>query len=361
MTAAPPASSNRTTAAPPAREPLVLGIESSCDETAAAVLRGTTILSNVIASQTELHAPLGGVVPELASRRHLEQIDLVIDAALARAGCGLDDLDGVAVTHGPGLVGCLLVGLQAAKAIAWGRGLPLLAVNHLEGHLRSVWLEHGDIPSPSMNLVASGGHTGLYLIEGDSPPRRIARTRDDAAGEAFDKVAKMLGLPYPGGPVVDRLAPSGDARAVRLSPPRMSDGSLDFSFSGFKTAALRHAQTRGLTRPYPAPDRDDPSQETRDLLASFQASVVAFLCDRLMTAAEEAGARAVCLSGGVACNSLLRRRVAEEAERRGLAMYVAKRELAVDNAAMIAEVGRRQLLAGRRASMDVNADPGLEL
>jgi N6-L-threonylcarbamoyladenine synthase len=343
-------------------QPLVLGIESSCDETAAAVLRGRAILSNVIASQTAVHAPNGGVVPELASRHHLEQIDLVIDTALTQAGVGLGDLDGIAVTYGPGLVGCLLVGLQAAKAIAWGRGLPLLGVNHLEGHLRSVWLEHGDIPSPSMNLVASGGHTGLYLIEDEErPPRRIARTRDDAAGEAFDKVAKMLGLPYPGGPVVDRLAPTGDARAVRLSPPKMSDGSLDFSFSGFKTAALRHAQARGLTRPYPAPDRDAPSQETRDLLASFQSSVVAFLVDRLMTAADEAGARAVCLSGGVACNSLLRRRVAEEAERRGLAMFSVRRDLAVDNAAMIAEVGRRQLLAGRRAGVDLNAQPGLEL
>jgi N6-L-threonylcarbamoyladenine synthase len=344
-----------------ASEPLLLGIESSCDETAAAVLRGRTILSNVIASQTALHAPLGGVVPELASRHHLEQIDLVIDAALARAGVGLGDVDAVAVTCGPGLVGCLLVGLQAAKAIAWARGLPLLGVNHLEGHLRSVWLEHGDIPSPSMNLVASGGHTGLYLVEGDGAPRRIARTRDDAAGEAFDKVAKMLGLPYPGGPVVDRLAPTGDAKAVRLAPPKMSDGSLDFSFSGFKSAALRHAQARGLTRAYPAPDGDAPPQETRDLLASFQTSVVAFLTDRLMTAAGQAGAKAVCLSGGVACNSLLRRRVAEEAGRRGLAMYSVRRDLAVDNAAMIAEVGRRQLLAGRRSGMDLNADPGLEL
>jgi N6-L-threonylcarbamoyladenine synthase len=344
-----------------ASEPLLLGIESSCDETAAAVLRGRTILSNVIASQTALHAPLGGVVPELASRHHLEQIDLVIDAALAQAGVGLGDVDAVAVTCGPGLVGCLLVGLQAAKAIAWARGLPLLGVNHLEGHLRSVWLEHGDIPSPSMNLVASGGHTGLYLVEGDGAPRRIARTRDDAAGEAFDKVAKMLGLPYPGGPVVDRLAPTGDAKAVRLAPPKMSDGSLDFSFSGFKSAALRHAQARGLTRAYPAPDGDAPPQETRDLLASFQTSVVAFLTDRLMTAAGQAGAKAVCLSGGVACNSLLRRRVAEEAERRGLAMYSVRRDLAVDNAAMIAEVGRRQLLAGRRSGMDLNADPGLEL
>jgi N6-L-threonylcarbamoyladenine synthase len=342
-------------------DPLLLGIESSCDETAAAVVRGRTILSNVIASQTDLHAPLGGVVPELASRHHLEQIDLVIDAALAKAGVGLGDLDGVAVTSGPGLVGCLLVGLQAAKAIAWGRGLPLLGVNHLEGHLRSVWLEHGEIPSPSMNLVASGGHTGLYLMEEDGMPRRVARTRDDAAGEAFDKVAKMLGLPYPGGPVVDRLAPTGDAKAVRLAAPKMSDGSLDFSFSGFKSAALRHAQARGLTRPYPAPDGDAPPQETRDLLASFQTSVVAFLTDRLMTAAERAGAKAVCLSGGVACNSLLRRRVAEEAERRGLAMFSVRRDLAVDNAAMIAEVGRRQLLAGRRSAMDLNADPGLEL
>ena len=340
-------------------EPLILGVESSCDETAAAVLRGREILSNVIASQAEVHREFGGVVPELASRHHLEQIDLVIDLALRRSGAGLGDIDAVAVTYGPGLVGSLLVGLQAAKAIAWVRGIPLLAVNHLEAHLRSVRLENEGIPLPSVNLVASGGHTGLYLETEDGRLVRLARTRDDAAGEAFDKVAKLLGLGYPGGPEVDRLAPTGDPGAVRLPPPRMSDGSLDFSFSGFKTAVLRHAQAHGLRREFPAPD--EPSREARDLVASFQASVVEFMVDRLMTVGERESARAVCLSGGVACNSLLRRRAAEAADRAGMEFYCVSRGLAVDNAAMIAEVGRRLLAAGEIAPLSLNAEPGLEL
>ena len=344
---------------PRAAVPTILGIESSCDETAAAVLRDRVILSNVIASQADVHRAFGGVVPELASRHHLEQIDLVIDLALKRAGVGLDAIDAVAVTHGPGLVGCLLVGLQAAKAIAWVRGVPLLGVNHIEGHLRSVWLEHGEIPSPSVHLVASGGHTALYKVDAGERITRLARTRDDAAGEAFDKLAKMLGLGYPGGPVVDRMAPTGDETAVSLPPPKMSDGSLDFSFSGFKTTALRHAQARHLERAFPA--AEEPSQEARDLMASFQAQVVEFMVRRLMTVADREGARALGLSGGVACNSRLRKRAAEEAERAGLPLFVAGRPLAVDNAAMIAEVGRRQYLAGVTAPVDLNADPGLEL
>lgn len=342
-----------------AAQPLILGVESSCDETAAAVLRDRTILSNVIASQAEVHSVFGGVVPDLAARHHLEQIDLVIDLALRRAGVALADLDAVAVTYGPGLVGSLLVGLQAAKAIAWARGIPLLGVNHLEGHLRSVWLEHGDLPSPSVHLVASGGHTALYRVDADDRITRLARTRDDAAGEAFDKLAKMLGLGYPGGPVVDRMAPTGDETAVTLAPPKMSDGSLDFSFSGFKTTALRHAQAHRLERDYPAPG--EPSQEARDLMASFQAQVVEFMVRRLMTVADLEGARALGLSGGVACNSRLRKRAAEEAGRAGMRLFVAGRPLAVDNAAMIAEVGRRQYLEGRTAPVDLNADPGLEL
>jgi tRNA N6-adenosine threonylcarbamoyltransferase len=299
------------------------------------------------------------VVPELASRHHLEQIDLVIGLALRRAAVGLGDLDAVAVTYGPGLVGSLLVGIQAAKAIAWVRGLPLVAVNHLEGHLRSVGLENDGVPAPTVHLVASGGHTGLYRLDEDDRIVRLARTRDDAAGEAFDKVAKLLGLGYPGGPIVDRLAPTGNDAAVPLPPPRMSDGSLDFSFSGFKTAVLRHAQAKGLQRAYPA--GDDPPQEARDLLASFQTSVVEFMVRRLMTVADREGAKAVCLSGGVACNSLLRRRAAEEAHRAGLGFFAVSRGLAVDNAAMIAEVGRRRLLRGEVAGPGLNAEPGLDL
>jgi N6-L-threonylcarbamoyladenine synthase len=341
-------------------EPLILGIESSCDETAAAVLRGRTILSSVVASQADIHREYGGVVPELASRHHIERIDAVIDLALRRATARLADLDAIAVTYGPGLVGSLLVGLQTAKAIAWVRRVPLLAVNHLEGHLRSIWLEHGDIPTPAVSLVASGGHTALYLSPDEDRIVPVARTRDDAAGEAFDKVAKLLGLGYPGGPAVDRLAPGGDPRAVRLPPPKMSDGSLDFSFSGFKTAVLRHAQAHDLQRAYPAgePPAGGPA---RDLLASFQSSVVDFMASRLLTVARREKARSLCLSGGVACNSLLRRRVAAEAERGGYRCFAIRPDLAVDNAAMIAFVGARQLRRGETAPLSQNAEPGLEL
>jgi N6-L-threonylcarbamoyladenine synthase len=348
------------TATPAAsRDPVVLGVESSCDETAAAVLRGRAILSNIVASQADVHREFGGVVPELASRHHLEKIDLIIDLALRRAGVGLGDLDAIAVTCGPGLVGSLLVGLQAAKGIAWVRRLPLLGVNHLEGHLRSVWLEHPETPFPALSLVASGGHTALYLSPDEDRIVPIAKTRDDAAGEAFDKVAKLLGLGYPGGPAIDRLAPGGAPAAVRLPAPRMSDGSLDFSFSGFKTAVLRHAQAHGLARPFPS--TGPAGQPTLDLIASFRSAVVEFMVDRLFTVARRERVRSVCLSGGVACNALLRNRVAAEAARHGVAAFAVSPALAVDNAVMIAEVGRRKLLRGETAGMDLNADPGLEL
>jgi len=341
-----------------ARDPLILGIESSCDETAAAVLRGRSILSNVVASQVDVHREFGGVVPELASRHHLERIDVVIDLALRRASARLEDIGAVAVTYGPGLVGSLLVGLQAAKAIAYVRGVPLLGVNHLEGHLRSAWLEHGEVPAPALSLVASGGHTALYLSPDEDAIVPLARTRDDAAGEAFDKVAKLVGLGYPGGPVVDRLARTGDRSAVRLAPPKMSDGSLDFSFSGFKTAVLRHVQAHDLARAYPAAE---PDQATRDLLASFQSSVVEFMVGRVMALARRERVRSVALSGGVACNSLLRARVAEEAESAGLRFFAVSPALAVDNAAMIAFVGARRLARGEVADLSLNAEPGLEL
>ena len=339
-------------------EPNILGIETSCDETAASVVRGREIRSNVVASQVDIHREYGGVVPELASRHHLERIDAVIDMALKRAGVALSEIDAVAVTFGPGLVGSLLVGLQAAKAIAYVRGIPVLAVNHLEGHLRSVWLEHGDIPTPALSLIVSGGHTSIHLSRDEEGIERLARTRDDAAGEAFDKVAKLVGLGYPGGPAVDRLAPTGNSTAVQLSAPRMSDGSLDFSFSGFKTAVLRHAQAHELQRDYPA---GEPDQKTRDLLASFQRSVVDFLVGRLMTFARRERARSICLSGGVACNSLLRARVVEEASKGNYLSFAVSPQLAVDNAAMIAFVGARKLCRGEIADMTQNADPNLEL
>ncbi|MCZ6696879.1 MAG: tRNA (adenosine(37)-N6)-threonylcarbamoyltransferase complex transferase subunit TsaD [Acidobacteria bacterium] len=339
-------------------EPNILGIETSCDETAASVVRGREIRSNVVASQVDIHREYGGVVPELASRHHLERIDAVIDMALKRAGIALSGIDAIAVTFGPGLVGPLLVGLQVAKAIAYVRGIPLLTVNHLEGHLRSVWLEHGAIPTPALSLIASGGHTSIHLSRDEEGIERLARTRDDAVGEAFDKVAKLVGLGYPGGPAIDRLAPTGNSTAVPLSAPRMSDGSLDFSFSGFKTAVLRHAQAHELQRDYPA---GEPDQKTRDLLASFQRSVVEFLVGRVMTLARRERVHSICLSGGVACNSLLRARMVEEAAKGGYRSFAVSPELAVDNAAMIAFVGARKLSLGEIADMTQNADPNLEL
>jgi N6-L-threonylcarbamoyladenine synthase len=339
-------------------DPVILGIETSCDETAAAVLAGREIKSSVIASQVDIHREFGGVVPELASRHHLERIDAVIDLALKRAGVTIRGIDAVAVTYGPGLVGCLLVGLQAAKAIAYVRGIPLLAVNHLEGHLRSIWLENDDVPTPALSLIASGGHTSIHLSKDEDSIVRLARTRDDAAGEAFDKVAKLVGLGYPGGPAIDRLAPSGDPKGVKLSPPKMSDGSLDLSFSGFKTAVLRHAQAHDLARSFPT---EDTGRGTRDLLASFQHAVVEFMVRRLMTLARREKVRSLCLSGGVACNSRLRARVAEEAEKGGYRSFAVSPALAVDNAAMIGFVGARKLRRGEVADLSQNADPNLEL
>jgi N6-L-threonylcarbamoyladenine synthase len=346
----------------------VLGIESSCDETAAAVLRGPReILSSVVATQIPIHRRFGGVVPELASRQHLLCIDTVIRDAISEAGCGLSDIGGVAVTYGPGLVGSLLVGIQVAKAISFVHALPLAAINHLEGHIRSLYLDHEEVPLPAIFLVVSGGHTSLYLVR--RPGSRyelMARTRDDAAGEAYDKAARFLGLGYPGGPVVDRLAKHGDPSAFAFGRPRMSDGSLDFSFSGIKTALLRHVQAEGVeplafreTEKDPAPE--DCPRKILDLLASFQEAVVGTLAERTFKAVHAARAASVGLVGGVACNSRLRRMMSEEGERRGVPVLVTRPALTTDNAAMIAQAGYEHLRAGRVADLSLNADPGAVL
>src|ERR687895_863616 len=247
---------------------LVLGIESSCDETAAAVVRdGREMVSSVISSQIEVHKRFGGVVPELASREHLDKIVPVVEEALARAGVKPSELDGIAVTQGPGLVGSLLVGLSYAKAMAYALGKPLVGVNHIEGHVYSVVFENPPIEYPAFALVVSGGHTNLFLVPAPGRYKVLARTRDDAAGEAFDKVAKMLGLGYPGGPVVERLARGGDPRAVRFSIPRMGDGRPDFSFSGLETAVTKHVRESGLK---PVGEGEEPSQAIKNLAASFQ-------------------------------------------------------------------------------------------
>jgi N6-L-threonylcarbamoyladenine synthase len=338
----------------------ILGIETSCDETAAAVVEDRTqVRSSVVASQVDAHAAFGGVVPELAARHHVEAIDVVILRALQEAGTRWEDLDAIAVTRGPGLVGSLLVGLCAAKAIAWQRELPLLAVNHLEGHVRSVFLSHPDAAFPALALVVSGGHTALYLCPEEDRYRRIARTRDDAAGEAFDKVAKLLGLGYPGGPVIERLARGADETAFDFPRARMKDDSLDFSFSGIKTAVRRQAQLAGLAAP--PGTAAEPGPRLRDMVASFQRAVVDVLVERTLRASRDHGVRTVLVAGGVACNGRLREAFAAAGSREGLAVHFPEPRYTTDNAAMIAAAGFLHLERRRFAGLDLNADANLDL
>ena len=338
---------------------VILGIETSCDETAAAVLRDDTILSNVVSSQVKVHEKYGGVVPELASRHHLENIDTVLTLAIREAGVRLEDLEGVAVTRGPGLVGSLLVGISVAKALAYVLGIPFTGVNHLEGHVRSPFLEKPDLPLPAVCLVASGGHTALYLLDEQGRCSALARTRDDAAGEAFDKVAKLMGLGYPGGPVIDRLAREGNELSVRFPKARMTDGTLDFSFSGLKTAVLRYVREHGLREnAYPAPQ---PDQTVKDLLASFQKALVDALVENTVRTVRRERVPTVCLAGGVACNTLLRARLSEIAREEGWRFHPVSPSLALDNAAMIAAVGRLRLERGENSDLTLNADPNLAL
>jgi N6-L-threonylcarbamoyladenine synthase len=338
----------------------ILGIESSCDETAAAVLEDRTeVLSSVVASQVEIHRKYGGVVPELASRKHVEAIGPIITEALEQAGTDLDGIDAVAVTYGPGLVGSLLVGLCAAKSIAWQRDLPLLAINHLEGHVRSAFIEHPQIEFPAIALVVSGGHTSLYLCPREDEYRTLARTRDDAAGEAFDKVAKLLGLGYPGGPVIDRLAVDADELAHEFPKAVMKDGSLDFSFSGLKTAVRRHVTREGLE--HDSAVGGEASPVVRDLVASFQKAAVDQLLRRTLKACNREDIRNVIVAGGVACNNRLRRAFREAADKHGLQVHVPSPKYTTDNAAMIAAAGFLHLDRGRHAGLAINADPNLRL
>jgi len=331
---------------------IVLGIETSCDETAAAVLDGgRKILSSVVASQDDVHAPYGGVVPELASRRHLEVILPVIRRALETAGMGLDDVDGIAVTQGPGLVGSLLVGCSAAKAVAYARHKPLVGVNHLEGHLYAAFLEGHPPVYPFLALVVSGGHTALYLARKQGRYERIGQTRDDAAGEAFDKVAKLLGLGYPGGPVIERVARSGNPKGIPFPTAQMSDGAPDFSFSGLKTAVSLHVKRAGALS----------TAQIADIAASFQATVVKMLVRKTVKAALRAGIRHVVLTGGVAANTALRAALEAECGGRGWQLHVPSRRLCTDNAAMIAAAGHDRLEAGERAPLTMNAIADLAL
>jgi N6-L-threonylcarbamoyladenine synthase len=339
----------------------ILGIETSCDETAAAVVEDRTrVRSNVVASSAEIHRRYGGVVPELASRHQVEAIGPVVSLALEQAQMGLEAVDAVAVTYGPGLVGSLLVGVSAAKAIAWQRRMPLLAVNHLEGHIRSCFLEHA-ISFPALALVVSGGHTHLYLCPEEGVYRTLARTRDDAAGEAFDKVAKLLGLGYPGGPVVDRLSEGADEDAVLFPRAVMKDGSLDFSFSGLKSAVRRRAQARGLQQASATGSGEDVPQEVRDLVASFQRAVVEALVETTVRFAAREGIRTVLVAGGVANNRRLRRGFADAAAQHGFQVFFPSPQYTTDNAALIAAAGFLHLERGRTAGLELDADPNLKL
>ncbi len=338
---------------------LVLGIESSCDETAAAIVRdGRVMMSSVISSQIETHKRFGGVVPELASREHLDKIVPVVEEAFARAGVGKRDIDGIAVTVGPGLVGSLLVGVSYAKAMAYALRKPLVGVNHIEGHVYSVVFDNPPLEYPAFALIVSGGHTNLFLVPEPGKYKVLARTRDDAAGEAFDKVAKLLGLGYPGGPIIEQLAREGDPRAVRFSVPRMGDGRPDFSFSGLKTAVSKHVRETGMQ---PVEDGAEPSQAVKDLAASFQDVVVRSLVGTTARLAVEHHPRTLIVAGGVACNMALREAASAAGQRLGVPVLFPSRHLSTDNAAMIAAAGTVKLLAGERAGFDLNADVSLRL
>jgi N6-L-threonylcarbamoyladenine synthase len=351
----------------------ILGIESSCDETAAAVVEdGSRILSSLVSSQMATHAKYGGVVPELASREHLRAIVPVVRAAIESAGTGLDELDAIAVTEGPGLVGSLLVGITYAKALAVVRGIRLIGVNHIEGHIHAV-VSQNRVELPAVALVVSGGHTHLFEVLDGFRYRLLGRTRDDAAGEAFDKVAKLLGFGYPGGPVIDRLAPLGDAGAVKFTLAKMKGNTLDFSFSGIKTAVLRWVEARAMSEEIAArkallAENHHPMLEewvrvtplaTLDLLASFQRTVIEELLRRAARCVEEIDARSLIVSGGVACNAGLRR-AAEEA-RLPCPAYFPAAGLSTDNAAMIAAAGFVKLARGEFADLGLRAQANLAL
>ncbi len=345
---------------------VVLGIETSCDETAAAIVTDEgKILSNVIHSQVDTHKLYGGIVPELASREHIKKIRAIVDEAFSAAGIKLAQLDGIAATRGPGLVGSLLVGLTYAKAISFSTGKPLIGVDHIEGHIYSVSLEHPAVEFPAVALVVSGGHTNLFWVESKTGSwshlayKLIGKTRDDAAGEAYDKVAKLLGLPYPGGPVIDRLAALGTRGTIRFPVARISDQTMDFSFSGIKTAVLRKVKDEDLE-----PKDEGQSLEDSDrlnLLAGFQESIVEALISRTMKAARIYHPRSIMLSGGVAANSRLREAMAQAVAERDLAFYYPKPIFTTDNAAMIAAAGMFRLKRGERDGYDVSADATLKL
>ena len=331
----------------------ILAIESSCDETAASVVKnGRTILSNIISSQIQLHTIYGGVVPEIASRKHIEKINQVIEAALDEAKMELEQMTAIAVTYGPGLVGALLVGVAEAKAIAYGAGKPLVGVHHIEGHVSANFIEHPDLEPPFVCLIVSGGHTHLVVVKDYGEFEILGRTRDDAAGEAFDKVARAVGLGYPGGPKVDKTAREGNPEAIRFPRAKVEGAPYDFSFSGLKSAVLNymnHAKMTGEEICVP------------DLAASFQAAVVDVLVSHTVDAAKKLGYRKVAMAGGVASNSALRAGMRRACKRAGIELYYPSPVLCTDNGAMIGAAGYYEYMKGARSGWDLNAVPNLRL
>ena len=334
----------------------ILGIETSCDETGAAVVEdGKRIISNVVASQVHVHAEYGGVVPELASRNHILTITGVIEQSLEEAGCTLDDISGVAVTHGPGLVGSLLIGLSVAKSIAFVKGVPIIPVHHVNAHVYSSFLGGTEPEFPFLALVVSGGHTSIIDYSGRHDYRLLGRTRDDAAGEAFDKVAKLLGLSYPGGPAIEKEAAGGDESAIAFPRPMTETKGLDFSFSGLKTAVLYHVrdlEAKGI--------RVDDARRA-DIAASFQRAVVDTLIIKTRRALKATGRKVAVLAGGVAANSLLREQFLQGLGLEQSSLHIPSRDLCVDNGAMVASAGYFALQDGRVATLSLGADPNLPL
>ena len=336
---------------------LVLGIESSCDETAAAVVRdGREMLSSVIHSQIGSHKAWGGVVPESAAREHLEKIGPVVEKALSDAKISAPDLDAVAVTQGPGLIGSLLVGVCYAKAFAYGLEIPIVGVNHIEGHVFSVTLENPPVEFPSLALIVSGGHTNIFYISEPGEYRIVSRTRDDAAGEAFDKAAKMLGLGYPGGPIIEKFALDGDAKKITFPIAKISDGRPDMSFSGLKTALVRYMRENSIV-----PANGEVSQEIKDIAAGFQRAVIRGLMKSFEKLAVEFQPKSLIVAGGVACNLALRAAAADLAAKLSVPAYFPSKHLSTDNAAMIAAAGYFHLERGETAGLELAADVTLRL
>jgi len=332
---------------------LILSIESSCDETAAAVVKnGREVLSNVISSQIELHKLYGGVVPEIASRKHIEKINQVIEEALSAADVTLDELDAIGVTYGPGLVGALLVGVAEAKAISYARNIPLVGVHHIEGHVSANYIENIDLEPPFMCLIVSGGHTHLVAVQDYGVYKIIGRTRDDAAGEAFDKVARSIGLGYPGGPKIDKLSKEGNADAIKFPKARIEGAPYDFSFSGLKSAVLNYLNGCKMK---------NEKIITADVAASFQKAVIDVLIEHSILAAKEYGYKKLALAGGVASNSALRSAMAVSCEKNNIQLYHPSPIFCTDNAAMIGVAAYYEFIKGTRHGLDLNAVPNLKL